>query len=99
MNYRCGDCRCSFEVEHRADSTKVADMHETRAGKMGDVIGEAKVLVKNHTQVADRRIWCECVGGCRVKIEGNGWIWNFLQLLTEAYKDEFSFRRVQAHEI
>jgi hypothetical protein len=41
--------RCSFKVEHRADSSKVADMHETRAGKMGDVIGEAKVLVKNHT--------------------------------------------------
>ena len=48
MNYRCGDCRCSFKVEHRADSAKVSDMHETSAGKMGDVIGEAKVLVKNH---------------------------------------------------
>ena len=49
MNYRCSDCRCSFEVEHRADSAKVTDMHEARAGKMGDVIGEAKVLVENHT--------------------------------------------------
>src|SRR5688572_3448165 len=28
LNYRCSDCRCSFEVEHMADSTKVVDMYE-----------------------------------------------------------------------
>ena len=26
MDYRCSDGRCSFEVEHRADSAKVADL-------------------------------------------------------------------------
>jgi len=40
---------CSFEIEHRADSSKAADMHEARAGKMSDVIEEGKVLVKNYT--------------------------------------------------
>jgi len=43
------DGRCSFEVEHGADSSKVADMHEARAGTMSDVIGDAKVLIKNYT--------------------------------------------------
>ena len=66
---------------------------------MGDVIGEAEVLVENHTKVADRRICSECVGGCRVKVDGNRGIWDFLKLLTEAYKYEFSFRGVQAQEI
>jgi len=74
-------------------------MHEARARKMGDVIGEAEVLVKNHTKVADRRICSECMGRCRVKGDGNRWIWDFLKLLTEAYKYKFSFRGVQAQEI
>jgi len=37
---------------YMADSSKVADirdMHEARAGKMSDVIGKAKVLVKNYS--------------------------------------------------
>ena len=46
MDYRCSDGRCSFDIRHRADSAKVADMHETNAGKPSDVIGEAKVFVK-----------------------------------------------------
>jgi len=33
MYYRCSDGRCSFEIEHRADSSKVAGMLEARAGK------------------------------------------------------------------
>ena len=37
MDYRCGDGRCSFEIEHRTDSRKVAGMHEARTGKMKDV--------------------------------------------------------------
>ena len=37
------------------ESSKVADMHNARAGKMSDVIGKAKVLVKNYTEVAIRR--------------------------------------------
>ena len=51
VDYRCSDgtCRCSFEMEHRADSSKVADMHEARAWKMSNVILEAKILVKNYT--------------------------------------------------
>jgi len=49
VDYRCSDGRCSFEIENRADSSKVADMHEARARKMSDVIGEAKVLAKTHT--------------------------------------------------
>ena len=52
MGYRCSNGRCSFEIENRSDSSKVADfqdMHEARAGNMSDVIGEAKVLVKNYT--------------------------------------------------
>ena len=49
MDYRCSDGRCSFETEHRADSSKVADMHEARAGNTSDVIGEAKVLVQIYT--------------------------------------------------
>jgi len=40
------------------------------AGKMCDVIGEAKVLVKNYTYVADRKGWRECVSRCRVKVIG-----------------------------
>ena len=64
-------------------------MHEARARKMGDVIGKAEVLVKNHTKVADRRICSECVGRCGVKVDGNRW--DFLKLLTEAYKYKFSF--------
>jgi len=48
VDYRCSDCRCSFEIEHRVNSAKVADMHETRARKLSDVIREAKVLVKNY---------------------------------------------------
>ena len=40
----------NFEIGHSAESAKVADMHEARAGKMSDVIGEAKVFsVKNYT--------------------------------------------------
>ena len=39
----------SFEIEHRANSAKVADMHETRARELSDVVREAKVLVKNYT--------------------------------------------------
>ena len=38
-----------FKVVLRADSATVADMQEARAGKLSDVIGEAKVLVKNYT--------------------------------------------------
>lgn len=38
-----------FEAKHRADSAKVMDMHEETVGKMGDLIGEAKVLVEKHT--------------------------------------------------
>jgi len=49
MDYRCSIGRCSFKIEHRADSAKVANMHEARAGKMSDVIRETKVLVKNYT--------------------------------------------------
>ena len=71
MNHRCSDGRCSFEIEHIADSAKVADMHEVRAGKMSDMIGEAMALVNNYTYVTDRRVWSECVGQCGVKFEGN----------------------------
>jgi len=46
VDYRCSDGRCSFELEHRTDSAKVADVHEARAGKLSDVIGETKVLSK-----------------------------------------------------
>jgi len=49
VDYRCSDGRCSFEIKHRADSSKIADMHAARAGKMSDVIREAKVLVKDYT--------------------------------------------------
>ena len=41
--------RFSFEIEHRADSAKVADMHEAKAGKLSDhAIRETKVLVNNY---------------------------------------------------
>src|SRR6218665_243859 len=49
VNYRCSDGRCSFEIEHRVNSAKVADMHEARARKLSDMIGETKVLVKNYS--------------------------------------------------
>ena len=29
----------------------------------------------------------------RVKVEGNGRVWNFLELISEAYKYEFSLER------
>ena len=48
VDYRCSDGRCSFEIEHTADSSKVVDVHEARAGKMSEVIGEAKILVKKY---------------------------------------------------
>src|SRR6218665_3902657 len=70
MDYRCSGGRCSFEIKHRADSSKVTDMHEARTGKMSDVIGEAKVLVKNYTYVAYSKVWSECVSRCRVKVKG-----------------------------
>ena len=65
---------------------------------MGDVIGEAKVLVKDHIQVADRRICNEYVGGCRIKVvgkEGRG----LFELVTQTYKYEFSLKGVKAQEI
>ena len=43
------DRRGSLEIEHWADSSKISDIHEAKSGKMSDVIGEAKVLVKNYT--------------------------------------------------
>ena len=46
MDYRCNVGRCSFEIDHREDSSKVADMHEGRADTVSDVIGEAKALVE-----------------------------------------------------
>ena len=57
MDYRrslatCSDGRprCSFEIEHRANSAKIADMHEARARKRNDAIGEnMQALVKNYT--------------------------------------------------
>ena len=67
--YRCSDGRCSFEIEHRADSSKVTDMHEATAGNMSDVIGEAKVLVKKlHLSFGHKRLetWSKCVNRCRV---------------------------------
>ena len=38
-------------------------MHEAEVEKMSDVIGEAKVLVKNRTKVAYSRICSECEDG------------------------------------
>lgn len=35
-----------FEVKIGTDSAKIADVYKTRAGKMSDMNGEAKVLVK-----------------------------------------------------
>lgn len=67
MNYRL--CLSSFEVEHGVNSPKVRDVHEVRAGKMSDVIGEGNAFTKDHTYVTDRRIGIECVDGCRVNLE------------------------------
>jgi len=39
----------NFEIEHRAESAMVADMHEARAGKLSDVIGKTEILVQNYT--------------------------------------------------
>ncbi len=36
-------------------------MHDASAEEMGDVIGEAKVPIKNRNEVADRRICSESV--------------------------------------
>ena len=66
MGNRCSNGRCSFAIEHRADSAKVADMYAARAGKLSDVIRETKV--KNYTYVADRRVYGECVGRSRVNV-------------------------------
>jgi len=49
LDLKCSDGKCSFDIKNRADSAKVAGMHEARparVGKMSDVIPEAKVLVK-----------------------------------------------------
>src|ERR1043165_3761813 len=61
-------------------------MHEARARKIGDVVGEAQVLVKNHTKVMDRRICSECAGRCRIKVDGNRLVWDFCKLLTEGFR-------------
>ena len=45
-NLACSDGICSFEIEHGSDSSKVANVLEARSGKMCDVVGETKVLVK-----------------------------------------------------
>ena len=49
VDYRCSDGRCRIEIEHRADSSKIADVHEARAGKISAVIAKAEVLVKYYT--------------------------------------------------
>src|SRR6218665_3851449 len=50
---------CSFEIEHRADSSKAADMHEARAGKMSDVIEEGKVWSKITPKLRTEEFGCE----------------------------------------
>ena len=52
-------------------------MHVARAEK---TIGEAKGLVQkyNHTLVADKGVWGECVGRCRAKVKGNRWVWDII---------------------
>src|SRR6218665_438866 len=89
--------QCSFEIERKDDSAKVAKMHDARAGKISDVIGEAtKALVKSKFKgIIDSRVCNECVGRCRGNVGGNRRVWNFLQLLTVAYNYEFSFRVAQ----
>lgn len=47
MDNTCSNSRCGLKVKQRADSAKIADVYETRAGMMDDVFGEAKVLVEN----------------------------------------------------
>ena len=95
MDYRCNDNRCSFEIEHRANSAKVADTHEARARKLSDVIRETKVLVKNYTWVADRRGWSECVGRSRVKVEGNGRV--LMDLLLRPKKSDTTRGHMRLH--
>ena len=51
QDWRPWYARCRFEIEHKADFLKVLDMHEARARNMSDVIGQAKVFVRNYTQV------------------------------------------------
>jgi len=48
-------------------SAKVMNMHEARMGKMGDVIGEGNVLVKNYTS------------GCEQRFAVNVWV-NFREI-------------------
>ena len=66
---------------------------------MSDVTGEAKVLVKNYTQGADKRVWSQCVGRGRVKVKGNRWVWKFLELYQGANKYKFNFLWIQEQEI
>ena len=55
VDYRCSDGRCCFEIEHMANSTKVADMHEARTRKLSDVIEGTKVMVINYTYTCKLR--------------------------------------------
>lgn len=38
-------CRCSFEVNHKADSAKATDKREAKEGKLSDVIREAQIQI------------------------------------------------------
>jgi len=83
VDYRCSDGRCSFEIEHLTDSSKVAYVHEARAGKLSDVIEKLrfwpKITSKLRTREFGVNVWV--IADCRVKFEGNRRAWNFLELL------------------
>jgi len=38
-----GDGGGSFKVKHRSDAAEVTDVHEARAGEVGDVVGEREM--------------------------------------------------------
>jgi len=40
IQFSCSSDRCCFKGKHRVDYAKIADIYETRAGKMSDVFRE-----------------------------------------------------------
>ena len=39
----------SFKVKHGSDAAEVTDVHEARAGEVGDVVGEREMRIKSNT--------------------------------------------------
>jgi len=57
-----GDGGGSFRLKHGLDAAEVTDVHEAKAGEVGDVVEDREMRIKSNTKIADRSITCENSG-------------------------------------